>query len=91
MLAWFDVTGYKATTSARVETGRACSVLYILFHPSPIIVSPVYLSRGTGNGFAFETVLQICPPLPMALSILCSWCVVLYKAALLKRHCQIHL
>ncbi len=90
MLAWFDGTVTKPPLQLGLKLGEHV-VYHILFHPSPIIVLPVYLSLGTSNGFAFETVLQICPPLPMALSIHCSWCVMLYKAALPKRHCQIHL
>ncbi len=90
MLAGFDVTVTKPPLQLGLKLGEHV-VYFKLFHPSPIIVLPVYLSWETSNGYAFETVLQIRPPLPMALSIQCSWCVVLYKAALLKRHCQIHL
>lgn len=90
MLAWFDVTVTKPPLQLGLKLGEHV-VYFKQFHPSPVIVLPVCLSQGPAIGMPFETVLQIPPPLPMALSIQCSWCVVFHKAALLKRHCQIHL
>lgn len=68
MLAWFDETVTKPPLQLELKLGEHV-VYFKMFNPSPVIVLPVYLSQGTSDGYAFEAVLEICPPIPMALSI----------------------
>lgn len=88
-LAWFDVTVTKPPLDLGLKLGEHV-VYFKLFRPSPIVGLPVYLSRGSARGRPLKQYYRSLHPC-MALSIQCSWCVVLYKAAFLKRHCQIHL
>lgn len=88
MLAWFDVTVTKPPLQLGLKLGE--HVVYLkLFHPSPIIVLRVDLSRGPAIGMPLKQYyIFVHPcPWPCPFGVVGVWCF----TKLLKRHCQIHL